>query len=320
VRICAPDVAGIGDCLRSDADAAPLGFSHGRVAAFQLLRDALYAKPAMGLATARRWCPGNGGYLASDGHAAGESTRHSTSTSLIRHAAHRLPLPASFFSSIPPSSVWLVDADDQTCQRMLGSPRLWSGNFAHPPLTPDLPGNVKLLNGEVALMLPLLDPQVRLALLNHVAVRLAEARPDELHAAGIPSEQLARLRQLSALDLNRLATMRDLSIGVVFDADGLSAGLRTVSLVNEAKALEAYFIRHGASWQMMSALFKIRRKVTLKRRRDCGAWRRSGRMPLPDTALRERICRAWMAIEDPEPRGALLPPASGVSQALHRRT
>ena len=151
-------------------------------------------------------------------------------------------------------------------------------------------------------MLPLLDTQVRLVLLNHVAVRLAEARSDELNAAGIANEQLARLRQLSALDLNRLATMRELSIGVTFDAAELTAGLRTVSLVNEAKALEAYFIRHGASWQMMSALFKIRRKVTLRRRRDCGAWRPSGRFQLPDTALRERIYRAWMAIEDPEPR------------------
>jgi hypothetical protein len=53
---------------------------------------------------------------------------------------------------------------------------------------------------------------------------------------------------------------------------------------------------------MMSTLFKIRRKVTLRRRRDCGAWRRSGRFALPDAALRERIYRAWMAIEDPEPR------------------
>jgi hypothetical protein len=32
-------------------------------------------------------------------------------------------------------------------------------------------------------MLPLVDTQVRLVLLNHVAVRLAEAQPDELHAA-----------------------------------------------------------------------------------------------------------------------------------------
>jgi len=151
-------------------------------------------------------------------------------------------------------------------------------------------------------MLPLFDAQVRLVLLNHVAVRLAEAEPTALHAAGIENEQLARLRQLSALDLNRLASMRDLTIGVAFDAAGLNAGLRAVALVNEAKALEAYFIRHGASWRMMSALFKIRRKVTLKRRRDCGAWRPSGRLPLPDLATRERIFRAWLAIDDPSLR------------------
>ncbi len=151
-------------------------------------------------------------------------------------------------------------------------------------------------------MLPLLDAQVRLVLLNHVAVRLAEAEPTTIHAAGIENEQLARLRQLSALDLNRLASMRDLTIGVAFDAAGLNAGLRALALVNEAKALEAYFIRHGASWRMMSALFKIRRKVTLKRRRDCGAWRPSGRVPLPVLAARERIFRAWLAIEDPSLR------------------
>ncbi|MCL4745650.1 MAG: DUF2857 family protein [Burkholderiaceae bacterium] len=151
-------------------------------------------------------------------------------------------------------------------------------------------------------MLPVVDAQVRLVLLNHVAVRLAEAEPTALHAAGIENEQLARLRQLSALDLNRLAAMRDLTIGVTFDAAGLNAGLRAVALVNEANALEAYFIRHGASWRMMSALFKIRRKVTLKRRREYGAWRPSGRLPLPVLATRERIFRAWLTIDDPSLR------------------
>ncbi len=151
-------------------------------------------------------------------------------------------------------------------------------------------------------MLPLLDAQVRLMLLNHVAARLAEAQPTELHAAGIECEQLARLRQLSALDLNRLAAMRDLTIGVAFDPAGLKAGLRAVALMNEAKALEAYFICNGASWQMMNALFKIRRKVTLKRRRDCGTWRPSGRLPLPDYGLRERIYLTWLAIDDSNSR------------------
>lgn len=151
-------------------------------------------------------------------------------------------------------------------------------------------------------MLPLRDLQVRLVLLNHMTVRLSDAERHEVQAAGIDDDQLSRLRQLSALDLNRLAGMRDLTIGVAIDTAALKAGLRAVALVNEAKALESYFIRNGASWQMMNALFKIRRKVTLKRRHDYGAWRPSGRLPLPDYATRERIYRAWYAIEDPNPR------------------
>ncbi len=151
-------------------------------------------------------------------------------------------------------------------------------------------------------MLPLHDTQVRLVLLNHVTLRLAEARPDELDAFGIANDQLAHLRQLSALDLNRLAAMRTLTIGVALDGEALQAGLRTVALVNEAKALEAYFIRHGASTHLMSSLFKIRRKLTLKCRRDLDARRPSGRVPLPDYAMRERIYQVWRSIGEPAPR------------------
>lgn len=151
-------------------------------------------------------------------------------------------------------------------------------------------------------MLPLLDPQVRLVLLNHVTTRLAEAGPAELDAAGIANEQLDRLRQLSALDLSRLASMRTLTIGIALDGEALKAGLRTVALVNEAKALEAYFIRHGASTRLMSQLFKVRRKLTLQLRRDMGVSRPAGRVPLPDYATRERIYRVWRSMADPAPR------------------
>ena len=104
-------------------------------------------------------------------------------------------------------------------------------------------------------MLPLQDAQVRLVLLNHVTVRLADAAQDELHAAGIEMEQLAHLRrQLSAVDLSRLAAMRSLTIGVTFDGAALRAGLRAVALSTRPRALETYFIRHGASTHLMSAL------------------------------------------------------------------
>ena len=79
-------------------------------------------------------------------------------------------------------------------------------------------------------MLPLQDPQVRLVLLNHVTVRLADAAQDEIHAAGIENELLAHLRQLSAVDLSRLAAMRSLTIGVAFDGAALKAGLRALRI------------------------------------------------------------------------------------------
>jgi len=69
-----------------------------------------------------------------------------------------------------------------------------------------------------------------------------------------------------------------------------------------AKALETYFIRNGASTHLMSTLFKVRRKLTLARRRGCGAWRPAGRLRLPDYATRERIYLAWRAITDPGAR------------------
>ena len=141
-------------------------------------------------------------------------------------------------------------------------------------------------------MLHLHDIQVRLVVLNHVTVRLADGEVAELNAAGIEIEQLSHLRQLSALDLSRLAAMRSLTIGIAFDSAELKVGLRAVALGNEAKALETYFIRHGASTQLMSALFKMRRKLTLKRRRDLGARRPAGRVRLPDYLLREQIYRA----------------------------
>ncbi len=151
-------------------------------------------------------------------------------------------------------------------------------------------------------MLPLLDTHVRLILLNHLAVRLNGSDPEELRAAGIATEELQRLRALSAADLHRLASMREPMIALTVDGCRLKAGLRALALTNEAKALEAYFIRHGASWTMMKRLFKVRHKLTLRRRREYGVRRPPGRLALPDLVTRERIWRVWTAIDDLDPR------------------
>ena len=152
------------------------------------------------------------------------------------------------------------------------------------------------------MMLPLSDTHVRLILLNHIAVRLNGNDPAELLAAGIETEQLEHLKELSAGDLHRLAAMREPMIAVTVDGHRLKAGLRALALANEAKALETYFIRHGASWTMMKRFFKVRHKLTLQRRREYGVRRPPGRTPLPDIATRERVWRVWAAISEPDPR------------------
>ena len=151
-------------------------------------------------------------------------------------------------------------------------------------------------------MLPLHDAQVRLILLNHIAVRLDGCDSAALHAAGIEAELLEHLRRLSAADLHRLAAMREPMISITVDANRLKAGLRALALTNEAKAQETYFIRYGASWTLMKKLFKVRHKLTLQRRRELGVHRPPGRLQLPEAATRERIWRVWATSKDLEPR------------------
>lgn len=151
-------------------------------------------------------------------------------------------------------------------------------------------------------MLPITDAPTRLFLLNHIACKLGAGEVAALRQAGLDREFLSRLQQISAIDLKRLSEMRELRIAVAFRSDEVDAGLRSAALREEAKAMESYFIRNGASTQMMKALFKFGRKVTLKRRREDGAWRPSGRFALPDFSTRKRIFSAWMAIKEPNVR------------------
>ncbi len=151
-------------------------------------------------------------------------------------------------------------------------------------------------------MLPICDPQLRLSLLHHIVVHRAEHDEETLRAAGIAPEELARLRALPARDLGRLAGMRALAIGIVVGSGGLKAGLRALARAHEVQALETYFIRHGASWQMMETLFKVHHKLTLQRRRELGAWRPAGRLRLPDVATCEEIGRTWRSLRETDPR------------------
>jgi len=145
-------------------------------------------------------------------------------------------------------------------------------------------------------MLPIADVQIRIVLLTHLAARLAKGSPAELAAVGIQPAQLDRLRRLSTTDLNRMASMRQLNVGVALDPRSLEFSLDALRLVNEHLALEAYFIRNGASVKMMRQFFSLARDVTRERRRVYGNARSVGRVRRPEPRLCERIYQVWQSL------------------------
>jgi hypothetical protein len=115
VRLCAGFV-GISDCLRSD-EAAPLGYCMDAFADSASWRFAA-SKPAMGLATLDAGVR-NGG-------PAGKFCNRRSYAPLI--ARPRVPdLPVDAFQFDAAFFGWLVDANDQNGQRLLGSPRSGQG-------------------------------------------------------------------------------------------------------------------------------------------------------------------------------------------------
>jgi hypothetical protein len=151
-------------------------------------------------------------------------------------------------------------------------------------------------------VLQITDRQVRTVLLHHVAQRVLQSSAKELRAAGLESARLRSMRRLSVHELERLAALRTVPIGIVLDTQALEAGLRSIAMVDKALEQEAYFVRHGASWRLMSALFRLSRKTTYRLRRQLGVKLASGRTALPEAAMCERITRCWASMQDLEPR------------------
>ena len=152
------------------------------------------------------------------------------------------------------------------------------------------------------MMLQLRDPQVRLVVLSHLAWRAAAAEKAELVKAGIEERFVRHMRALSVEELLDLAEVPWLPLSVVFDFSRVDAALRAVALQKEAKSMELYFLCNGASSRMLYRLFRKTVKTTLRRRRECGAWRPPGRARLPRAAIRDQIVRVWSSMRETDPR------------------
>jgi hypothetical protein len=142
------------------------------------------------------------------------------------------------------------------------------------------------------------DQQLRLLVLAHLIRELRrEAEVKHPVPEGLSQQQIEELSALTSEELVQLSEMTDPRVAIEIDAGSLEHGLRQVDYLNKRSRQLEYFIRHGATSNMLTKLFRISSAdVTLKRRLFSGTSSSLRRPSMPTHAVREQIQRRWYEI------------------------
>jgi Protein of unknown function (DUF2857) len=147
-------------------------------------------------------------------------------------------------------------------------------------------------------MIVIRDQQLRLLVLAQLIRELQQgAQAKSPPPEGFTERQAEELRALSSDDLVKLSEMTEPRVAVAIDAGSLEHGLRQVDYLTKRSRQLEYFIRHGATSNMLTKLFRISSAdVTLKRRLFAGTSSALRRPAMPPHAIRERIQQRWFEI------------------------
>jgi hypothetical protein len=149
------------------------------------------------------------------------------------------------------------------------------------------------------------DQQLRLLVLAHL-IRELKADTHVAIPGGLTEQQILDLQALTSTELVKLSEMTEPRVAVQIDAGSLEHGLRQVDYLGKRSRQLEYFIRHGATSNMLTKLFRISSAdVTLKRRLFSGTASSLRRPAMPPHPVRELIQQRWHEIrkgkqEEPE--------------------
>ena len=139
------------------------------------------------------------------------------------------------------------------------------------------------------------DQQLRLLVLAHL-IREIKASESDL-PGGLTPQQIIELQALTSAELVKLSEMADPRVAIQIDAGSLEHGLRQVDYLGKRSRQLEYFIRHGATSNMLTKLFRISSAdVTLKRRLFHGTASSLRRPSMPPHPVRELIQERWFEI------------------------
>lgn len=142
------------------------------------------------------------------------------------------------------------------------------------------------------------DQQLRLLVLAQLIRELQQGGGEDAPPPpGFTEKQLEELRSLSSAELVKLSEMTEPRVAIEIDAGSLEHGLRQVDYLTKRSRQLEFFIRHGATSNMLTKLFHISSAdVTLKRRLFAGTSSSLRRPAMPPHTVRERIQHRWFEI------------------------
>ncbi len=145
-------------------------------------------------------------------------------------------------------------------------------------------------------MIVIQDQQLRLLLLAHL-IRQVQDAGKQPGTEGLTERHIAELQALTSSELVQLSEMTEPRVAIQIDAGSLDHGLRQVDYLNKRSRQLEHFIRHGATSNMLTKLFRISSAdVTLKRRLFAGTSPLLRRPAMPPHATREKIQQRWYEI------------------------
>jgi hypothetical protein len=156
-------------------------------------------------------------------------------------------------------------------------------------------------------MIVIRDQQLRLLVLAQLIRDLQVAAGEQAPTPeGFTEQQVADLQALTSAELVQLSEMTEPRVAIQIDAGSLEHGLRQVDYLNKRSRQLEHFIRHGATSNMLTKLFKISSAdVTLKRRLFAGTSPLLRRPAMPPHSVREKIQQRWFEIRKGKEREPL---------------
>lgn len=140
--------------------------------------------------------------------------------------------------------------------------------------------------------LSILDPTTKRLVLEQL-IEQVESSLEDLLKLGLDPELLDSLRNRPVRDFLRAGQMSTLELSVELDEGNLRyVFMRTVDERRD-QSLREYFVKNGASTEILNRLFKMSRDEIAALRDLLTSNPRTGRPPLPSQFEREDIHRAW---------------------------